>query len=67
VKRWISPEQFIRSDGVICLTAEAIEPHEFDAYIDELIDQLQALKGKGRRALAAIDKKEKLAPLVKRR
>lgn len=39
---------------LICLTADADTPEELDAYIDELIEELQTLKEMGRRKMAKL-------------
>ena len=50
VRNWVSPNQF-SSDRMVCLSNEIIRPEELDAHIDELIEQLEALRVKGRRKL----------------
>jgi len=52
VRAWIRPKGFEDKDGVICLTADACDPDELDAHIDELIAELQRLKQVGRRKMA---------------
>jgi hypothetical protein len=54
VANGIRPASLADKRGVFCLTMEAITPAEFDRDVDELIAQLEALKAKGRRALASI-------------
>jgi hypothetical protein len=52
---WNRPQGFHDKDGVICLTADACDPDEFDMHIDELIAELQDLKKIGRRKFAKVD------------
>jgi hypothetical protein len=55
VRMWNRPQGFHDKDGVICLTADACDPDEFDMHIDELIAELQDLKKIGRRKFAKVD------------
>ena len=57
VKNRMRPNQFEDNQMIVCLTVDAIEPEEFDAYVDELIEQLEALKTKGRKTLDRIKKR----------
>lgn len=54
VRTWIRPKGFENAEDVICLTAEADDPDELDAHIDELVAELQALKKVGRRKMAQL-------------
>jgi hypothetical protein len=56
VRMWFRPRGFEDRDGVICLTHEAENPEELDAYVDELIAELQNLKALGRRKFARLKK-----------
>ncbi|MEA3000836.1 MAG: hypothetical protein QOK17_2669 [Sphingomonadales bacterium] len=51
VKTWNRPAGFEDKNGMICLTADAQTSDELDAYIDELIAELQVLKQVGRRKM----------------
>ncbi|QND52791.1 hypothetical protein HB779_13410 [Phyllobacterium sp. 628] len=56
LKEWVRPPGFSKDKYIVCLTNEAITAEEFDQSIDEVINQLQALKAKGRKKLAALQK-----------
>ncbi len=58
LREWWRPPQFNNDERVICLTVDAIDPDEFAGHIDEIIEQLEALKIRGRRKLAAIAREE---------
>jgi hypothetical protein len=54
VRMWNRPKGFEDKSDVICLTADACSPDEFEAHIDELIAELQSLKAVGRRKFAKV-------------
>ena len=55
VGMYVAVDTYFKFDGTgedICLTAEAVNAEEVASYIDELIEELQALKGTAKRKFA---------------
>jgi hypothetical protein len=55
---WHRPKAHIDDPTIIALSFEDTQPDHFEATVDDLIRQLEALKADGRKALARIAKRE---------
>lgn len=64
VKNWVRPPELAAHPSVVCLTVEALTADEFDAYVDEVIAQLQDAKKLARKKLARINREAEKSKIV---
>jgi len=59
VRNWVTPREY-SGKTMVCLSNEIINQEELDQHIDQLIQQLEQLRDRGRAALKAIQAVERL-------